>query len=334
MERITKYDIALSFAGENREYADKVAKLLKDKGISVFYDLFEKANMWGKDLYQYLTDIYRNKALFSIIFMSEAYKKKLWTKNVELKAMQARAFEENKEYILPVRFDDVEIDGVLPTTGYLDLRGMDPEQLVSLIEKKLILTGRSIPSEYLRKAASGIIPIPKANPTEVIVNIVDNDTKTPIKGVSIVFSANNGTYLSGVTDDTGYCKIIIETKRLYDILIAHENYPSFIIDKFNLDSDLEIKLSKFPNAGSVIIQNTGYINGLQGRLNPILDSFKRMYLYADNIAINEGEPQPVTFALNEPIVVEDSRGVIMKLIFKYINGHTTALIDYIKSTYV
>lgn len=67
--------------------------------------------------------------------MSEAYKKKLWTKNVELKAMQARAFEENKEYILPVRFDDVEIDGVLPTTGYLDLRGMDPEQLVSLIEK-------------------------------------------------------------------------------------------------------------------------------------------------------------------------------------------------------
>ena len=149
MERITKYDIALSFAGENREYVDKVAKLLKDKGISVFYDLFEKANMWGKDLYQYLTDIYRNKALFSIIFMSEAYKKKLWTKNVELKAMQARAFEENKEYILPVRFDDVEIDGVLPTTGYLDLRGMDPEQLVSLIEKKLILAGRSIPSEYL-----------------------------------------------------------------------------------------------------------------------------------------------------------------------------------------
>ena len=64
-------------------------------------------------------------------------------------------------------------------------------------------------SPYLRKAASGIIPIPKANPTEVIVNIVDNDTKTPIKGVSIVFSANNGTYLSGVTDDTGYCKIII-----------------------------------------------------------------------------------------------------------------------------
>ena len=333
MERITKYDIALSFAGEDREYVDNVANLLKNNGISVFYDLFETADMWGKDLYQYLIDVYRNKALFSVVFISEAYKKKLWTRNVEMKAMQARAFEENKEYILPVRFDDTEIDGVLPTTGYIDLKEIDPEQLVSLIEKKLILAGRSIPSEYLRKAVSEITPIPKANPTEVIVNIVDNNTKTPIKGVSIVFSANNGTYLSGVTDD-GYCKIIIETKRLYDVLIAHENYPSFIINKFNLDSDLKIKLSEFPNVGSIIIQNTGYINGLQGRLNPIFDSLKRTYLYADNIAINEGEPQPATFALNEPIVVEDSRGVVMKLIFKYINGHTTALIDYIKPTYV
>ncbi len=48
MERITKYDIALSFAGENREYVDMVARLLKEKGISVFYDSFEKANMWGE----------------------------------------------------------------------------------------------------------------------------------------------------------------------------------------------------------------------------------------------------------------------------------------------
>lgn len=136
MERITKYDIALSFAGEDREYVDNVANLLKNNGISVFYDLFETADMWGKDLYQYLIDVYRNKAIFSVMFISEAYKKKLWTRNVEMKAMQARAFEENKEYILPVRFDDTEIDGVLPTTGYIDLKEIDPEQFVSLIEKK------------------------------------------------------------------------------------------------------------------------------------------------------------------------------------------------------
>lgn len=47
MKRDTKFDIALSFAGEDRNYVDQVAALLKQKGISLFYDLFEEANLWG-----------------------------------------------------------------------------------------------------------------------------------------------------------------------------------------------------------------------------------------------------------------------------------------------
>ena len=34
-----KYDIALSFAGEDREYVEKVATLLKENGVRVFYDM-------------------------------------------------------------------------------------------------------------------------------------------------------------------------------------------------------------------------------------------------------------------------------------------------------
>lgn len=152
MKKTTKYDIALSFAEEDRNYVENIANILKNIGISVFYDSFETADMWGKDLISYSMDVYRNKALFSVIFISEAYKKKLWTGNVEMKAMQARAFEENKEYILPVRFDDTEIEGILPTTGYIDLRIISPEQLASLIEKKLILAGRSIPGKDFKKS--------------------------------------------------------------------------------------------------------------------------------------------------------------------------------------
>lgn len=49
MKRETKFDIALSFAGEDREYVDQVATILHSKGISVFYDLFEEVNLWGKE---------------------------------------------------------------------------------------------------------------------------------------------------------------------------------------------------------------------------------------------------------------------------------------------
>jgi hypothetical protein len=130
------YDIALSFAGEDRSYVSQVAQLLQDKGIKVFYDSFEEEHLLGKNLYDYLSDLYQNQAMFTIMFISEYYAKKLWT-NHERQAMQSRAFREQQEYILPVRFDDTKIPGLLDTIGYLSLANRTPEQLVGLIEKKL-----------------------------------------------------------------------------------------------------------------------------------------------------------------------------------------------------
>ena len=64
-----EYDVALSFAGEDRIYVKEIAKKLKAKGLKVFYDEFEEANLWGKDLYQYLHYIYKENAIFCIIFV-------------------------------------------------------------------------------------------------------------------------------------------------------------------------------------------------------------------------------------------------------------------------
>jgi hypothetical protein len=99
-----KYHVALSFAGEDRKYVDEVAKRLQKDGVKVFYDKFEETKLWGKDLYSYFSDIYQNQAFFTIMFISEAYKEKLWS-NHERKSAQSRAFSENREYILPAFFD-------------------------------------------------------------------------------------------------------------------------------------------------------------------------------------------------------------------------------------
>lgn len=329
-QKIT-FDIALSFAGEDREYVDQVATLLRQKGISVFYDLFEEANLWGKNLYDYLSDIYQHQARYTIIFISESYNQKLWT-NHERQAMQARAFQENEEYVLPVKFDETKIPGILPTIGYLDLKTRTPEQLVEVIEKKLIYSGGTIPSESLRNSLSTIVTIPKSETKKCIINVVNNKGDK-ITNATIVLSAVNGTYLSSRTDEQGTVRISIETRRIYTVLVAHENYPSAVIEKFDPISDLMITLNEIENVGSIIIQGTGYISGLEGRLNPILDSSARKYLYADNIAINDGMNQPVTFELNKSITLEDCKGTVMNLIFRFVNGRTTALIDYIKPVY-
>ncbi|MET3320552.1 UNVERIFIED_ORG: hypothetical protein ABIC97_003652 [Peribacillus simplex] len=130
------YDVALSFAGEDREYIEKVAEFLKANSVRVFYDNYEKTTLWGKDLYTHLQEVYYQGAKYTIMFVSSYYAQKLWT-NHERKNAQARAFQSNNEYILPARFDDTEIPGLLPTTGYIDLRGLEPEEFGRMIVEKL-----------------------------------------------------------------------------------------------------------------------------------------------------------------------------------------------------
>ncbi|AYH36011.1 MULTISPECIES: toll/interleukin-1 receptor domain-containing protein [Pectobacterium] len=136
-----KYHIALSFAGEDRKYVESVANQLRASGVDVFYDFFEEEDLWGKDLYEHLTKIYRDQAIYTVMFVSEFYVKKLWG-NLERKSAQARAFRESSEYILPATFDtNVEVPGMLDTTGYIDLNKKTPEQLADLIVRKLTKSG-------------------------------------------------------------------------------------------------------------------------------------------------------------------------------------------------
>ena len=132
----SEYDIAISFAGENRAVAEEIAKKLTSSGIKVFYDSYEKATLWGKDLYEHLNDVYKNKATFCLMIISNDYKQKQWT-NHERKAAQARAFSQNKEYILPLKLDDTEIPGLNETIGYVDFRNSDADEIIGLLKSKL-----------------------------------------------------------------------------------------------------------------------------------------------------------------------------------------------------
>ncbi len=130
------FDVCLSFAGEEREYVYQVANQLRERGIRVFYDKYEDATLWGKDLYAHLDDIYRHSARYCVMFISKHYAKRLWT-NHERRSAQARALKDNAEYILPARFDSTEIPGLPGTIGYVDLREIKMERLVEMITEKI-----------------------------------------------------------------------------------------------------------------------------------------------------------------------------------------------------
>ncbi|MCA1392044.1 TIR domain-containing protein [Bradyrhizobium sp. IC3123] len=319
------YDIALSFAGEDRAYVDRVANLLKDRGVKVFYDLFEQADLWGKDLYVHLSEVYHKRARFTVMFISEAYAKKLWT-NHERKSAQARAFQDAQEYILPVRFDETEIPGVLSTVGYISLKERSPEDLVSLITKKLVSSGGSLPTELVRRDFSTLAraePLP-GNKFAVVVR---DDEGMPIKGCELTVQAENGTFNSAITGDDGVAVFEPKVRRPSTLLASHPRFPAAIFERVDPDGAMQISIPRTDNIGSITMCRTGHIPGLRGRLNPKLDSSERTYLYADNIAIDGGKRQPVAFNVNVPFELEDADGAIVYATIKHIAGDIS-LVQY------
>lgn len=134
--RLFEYDVALSFAGEDRSYAESVAEALRARGIRVFYDRYEQAGLWGKDLYVHLDDVYRKKARYCLMFLSKNYAAKVWTSH-ERRAAQARALNESEEYILPIRLDGTEVEGLQPTISYIDAAEVTAARLAQLVADKL-----------------------------------------------------------------------------------------------------------------------------------------------------------------------------------------------------
>src|SRR5262245_41866273 len=82
------YDVALSFASEDRAYVEQVATGLSEKGVSVFYDRFDEVELWGKDLATHLIEVYRG-ARYCVLFLSEHYAARAWT-NLERSAALSR----------------------------------------------------------------------------------------------------------------------------------------------------------------------------------------------------------------------------------------------------
>jgi hypothetical protein len=172
------YDVAFSFSGEDREYVEQVAEILKKRHIRVFYDKFEEIDLWGRDLYVHLDEVYRLKARYCVMFISKHYASKLWT-NHERRSAQARAFQENKEYLLPARFDDTEIPGIRPTLGYVGLRNISPSQLAEKIIAKLeqnssSATRSSQPADRLRESSAPYSASPQEGrpPSESVASLM------------------------------------------------------------------------------------------------------------------------------------------------------------------
>lgn len=138
-ERKGKYDfdVAISFAGPQRELAERLATIARDAGFHVFYDNFYPAQLWGKDLPVFFDEIYRKRSRYCVIFVSSEYTKRMWTNHERQSAIARQIEQRGKEYILPVKVNDAELPGMPSTVGHLGLAEHGIDKIGKLLIEKL-----------------------------------------------------------------------------------------------------------------------------------------------------------------------------------------------------
>ena len=165
-----RWDVALSFAGAQRDYVEQVAQALKARGVRCFYDADEQIELWGKHLAEELPRIYARESAAVLVFLSADYAGQDWTR-LERRAAFSRAVAEAGVYVLPARFDDSELPGLLPDVVTIDLRRYTPAQFADLIAEKLadLATSPSPPGGTGRSPA-GAVRVEEADPRRLGVH--------------------------------------------------------------------------------------------------------------------------------------------------------------------
>ena len=192
-------------------------------------------------------------------------------------------------------------------------------------------TGR-LPEYEIVDDASLLLRIPAAKlqlvPADATVTV--HAGGEPLAGVDVLALFPNKTWVRATTDEAGEAVLDLYTTHLpMTVYAAGPGYCAGIARSWAPNrGGLLLEVEPLESGGSAIFdQATGHLPGLRGRLNAIRDTSDRTYLYADNIAIEEGRQQPVPFRLGKPIRLTDSRGVDLSVTIVDIIGRS-ALVQY------
>ena len=177
-----------------------------------------------------------------------------------------------------------------------------------------------------------VLTIPAA-PTDVTpasTVIMCHHQGLAVPGVELLILFPNKTWKQTTTDENGVAQVNLPATHFpMTVFAAATGYTAHLeCEWVPAQGTLAIEMQSLPEGGAVIFpEATGYVPGLSGRLNPKRDNHDRIYLYASNIAINEGKQQPVHFILGEDLHLTDPDGSELMVRIVSIVGRA-ALVEY------
>lgn len=203
---------------------------------------------------------------------------------------------------------------------------------VAVINRGTRETAGRDPLFRLIDASSLVLEIPAASldiaPARAVVSV--RSAGRPLSGADVLAVFPNNTWKRAATDENGEAGVDLYTTQLpMRVFVAATGHRAHVEREWIPSRCAPaVELEDLPAGGSVIFpEATGYIPSLAGRLNPILDSRDRTYLYASNIAIDQGRRQPAHFVLGEDLRLTDADGREMLVRIVDVVGRS-ALLEY------
>ena len=132
----TDFDIAVSFAGAQRDLVEPVVRACQALGVRTFYDRDHTVEFWGRSFITGMREIYSGKrARYFVPFLSREYLASAYPMD-EYNAALPRAIEIGADdYMLPIIVGSVQVPDTLlnPAIGYLRMEDHTADELARII---------------------------------------------------------------------------------------------------------------------------------------------------------------------------------------------------------
>lgn len=161
------YDLAFSFAGEQRSYVEATKVACEALGLRVFYDRDKNNEWWGKNFIVEQRKVYGSQTRFFVPFISTEYLAKP-IPNDEFQAAMMTAVKRGDAYVLPVLMDAVDVPAELlhPHVHYLRSTDYDSPALAEQMRQRVVRAGvQQVPREIAEVVSEALeLRLPKVEP--------------------------------------------------------------------------------------------------------------------------------------------------------------------------
>ena len=227
-KEITKeieFDLAFSFAGEDRSYVKQVKEECEKLGLKVYYDEDRKIDQWGKSIIGEQRKVYSGyKTKHFVPFISQYYFTKP-TPTDEFKSALAESTKRER-YILPIKLDESEIsvEYLHSDTQYLKKSDYTPQRLATALNK--IVQGIDAPAKDVEKLLEDELDLsgPKVTPRTYSKY---EEAESLLVYIADQFKANSEKLKAG-----GYVPVIRINDNKLMIQIERDGKTLFILNVF------------------------------------------------------------------------------------------------------